>query len=153
MSKPPVGPDVRAAICTLIDDDAEVTSWLNGSNDEGIIYDKDIGAHFFRGEFSDMCIRVNIDDVTPRKMYESECAEYDAGITIYVFSAGGSDAMPADLMGYVEEAIKGKSKSLVVAGGRTIFVRDIHFVGRAGLQPFLGMWRIPSSFTATAKYV
>lgn len=160
--KPPSGPDIRAAVCKLIDDDADVIAWLNGANDEGKIYTKDIGAYFFRGPVHDMCIRVGIDEVMPRKTYESGCNTYDVGFTVNVFSAGGSDALPSDLMGYIEEAIKGKSKAMAVAGSRTIFVRDIRFLGRTGMQPTWGgrgleftldMWRIASRFMAIAKYV
>lgn len=153
ISKPPVGPDVRAAIVTLLNTDIDVLNWYGGTNFESETYERDVGAYMFLGEVKDMSLRVEIVDVVPEDGWEHDCLKYDVMFNVWVYYTGGSDDLPSNLLGLVETLLKGlDTLTQSVVDSRTVVLRGIRFRGRGTVQTMFDMWRIPANFSCKAYY-
>lgn len=150
---PPVLPDCRGAIVAALSGDGDVTNWYAGGNYQSEVFSKDIGAFEFLGEFSNMCTRVEMLDLDPEELFELECTKYIASWYLWVYYAGGSDALAANLMNVLVMVLKGQVISLANPDGDTVVVRQIRFLGRSRTEPYRDMWRVNSMFQGLTYYI
>lgn len=148
--------DCRIVIQSVLTGDAGIAAWLAGGNDEGRVYQSDIGAAFANLPVGDMSVRVNVADVSPEggEIEDRECQWYLCTFTVWAFSSGQGDKLASDLSEECERALKGaRAVCMAVAGGRELELRQFRVVDRGGQQPAQGMWRMPVTITCLARYL
>jgi hypothetical protein len=153
VTRPPIGPDCRGAIVSVLDGDADVSAWYAGGNYASEEFTQDVGAFNFMGEFDNMCTRIEIVRVDPDVDFEIDCAKYAVTWNVWVFYGGGSDALAANLLSVLEMVLKGVVISLANPDGDTVVVRQIRFLGRGRVEPFRDMWRLSSMFRGLSYYI